>query len=171
MTEQEKLSEELLDGWLSMSMSIWNERLVTVMTYNESIVCNQLYKQKKQSGPPLTATELCARLQIHKPQMNVILNRLERSGMIERVRSQSDKRNVYILLTEKGIPVYEEAHREILRLPEALIARLGREKSRVFAATMKEVAACFDEIVKKAPVPRNDAELRRDAGNEEEAIV
>lgn len=149
MAEKEKLSEELLDGWLSMSMSIWNERLVTAMTYNESMVCNQLYKQSKQTGEPLTATDLCARLQIRKPQMNVILNRLEKAGMIERVRSMKDKRNVHILLTRKGVPVYEKAHQEILRLPEALIARLGEEKSRMFAATMKEVAACFDELMKQ----------------------
>ncbi|MDO4323265.1 MAG: MarR family transcriptional regulator [Lachnospiraceae bacterium] len=149
MTKKEELSEALLDGWLSMSMSIWNERLVTAMTYNESMVCNQLYKQRCRQAEPLTATDLCARLQIRKPQMNVILNRLEKTGMIERVRSLTDKRNVHILLTEKGVPIYEKAHREILRLPEAVINRLGEEKIRTFAATMKEVAACFDEMMKE----------------------
>ena len=104
MTENGNLSEELLDGWLSMSMSIWNERLVTVMTYNESMVCNLLYKQKNRSGSPLTATDLCSKLQIRKPQMNVILNRLEKDGMILRKRSVEDKRKVFILLTEKGVP-------------------------------------------------------------------
>ena len=138
MTENGNLSEELLDGWLSMSMSIWNERLVTVMTYNESMVCNLLYKQKNRSGSPLTATDLCSKLQIRKPQMNVILNRLEKDGMILRKRSVEDKRKVFILLTEKGVPIYEAAHREILRLPQALISRLGEEKCRVFPAEIKK---------------------------------
>lgn len=147
MAEEEKLSEELLEGWLSMSMSIWNRRLVTAMTYNESMVCNLLYKRKQTGGAALTATELCTKLQIRKPQMNVILNRLEQKGMIGRIRSQEDKRNVLITLTEQGVPVYEEAHNEILRLPKAVIGRLGEEKIRIFAETMKEVASCFNDII------------------------
>lgn len=69
--------------------------------------------------------------------------------MIERIRSETDKRNVHILLTEKGIPLYEEAHREILRLPEGLIERLGEEKIQNFARVMKEVAECFREMMKE----------------------
>lgn len=147
MTEKDRISELLLEGWLALSMSIWNERLVSAMTYNESLVCNLLYKQRNNGGDFLTATDLCARLQIQKPQMNVILNRLEKSGMIERKRSTTDRRNVHILLTEKGVPVYETAHQEILRLPRALLERLGEERMEDFAATMKEVAACFDELM------------------------
>ena len=154
MTENGNLSEELLDGWLSMSMSLWNERLVTVMTYNESMVCNLLYKQKNRSGSPLTATDLCSKLQIRKPQMNVILNRLEKDGMILRKRSVEDKRKVFILLTEKGVPIYEAAHREILRLPQALISRLGEEKCRVFAGMMKEVSDCFCELMQAVNTQR-----------------
>lgn len=145
--EKEQLSEELLDGWLAMSLSISNERLVSAMTFNESMVCNLLYRQQKRDLPPLNATELCSRLQILKPQMNVILNRLEEGGIIRRTRSEADKRNVEIRLTEKGIPIYENAHREILQMPMELIRRLGEEKIEIFAAMMKEVAACFDEMM------------------------
>lgn len=144
--EREELMEALLDGWLQMSMSIWNERLVTAMTYNESLVCNLLYKQRKRSAAPLTATDLCSRLQIRKPQMNVILNGLEEKGIIARTRSKEDRRSVNIELTETGIPLYEKAHREILRFPEAIIAHFGEERMREFAATMKDVAACFEQV-------------------------
>lgn len=148
MAGDEWLSEELLDGWLQMSMAICNERLVTDMTYNESMVCKFLYRQRQtENAEPMTATELCLLLKMQKSQMNVILNRLEKNGMIRRSRSSTDKRNIHVSLTEKGIPAYEEAHRKILLLPEALIGRLGEEKSRMFAAAMKEVAACFHEIM------------------------
>lgn len=147
MTDREALSEELLDGWLSMSTTIWNERLVSAMTYNESMVCNLLYKQHCAGGTPLTATELGTRLQIRKPQMNVILNGLEKRGIIARVRSQEDRRNVNVFLTGAGVPFYEKAHREILQLPAAVIDRIGEERTKAFAETMKEVADCFREIV------------------------
>lgn len=147
MNSTEILSEALLDGWLRMSMSIWNERLVSAMTYNESMVCNLLYKHRNAQEAPLTATDLCRRLHIRKPQMNVILNNLEKAGIVERIRSKKDKRSVHIFLTEKGIPFYEKAHREILRLPEALIERMGAEKAKTFAESMKEVADCFDSMM------------------------
>lgn len=147
MNEKIELKEELLDGWLRMSMTIWNERLVKTMTYNEAVVCNLLYKQFKRNGEPLTATYLCEQLQIRKPQMNVILNRMEQEGKITRTRSVNDKRNVEILLTADGIRSYETVHEEILRLPEALIAHLGEAKSKIFADMMHEVAGCFGEIV------------------------
>lgn len=147
MNEKIELKEELLDGWLRMSMTIWNERLVKTMTYNEAVVCNLLYKQCKRNGEPLTATYLCEQLQIRKPQMNVILNRMEQEGKITRTRSVNDKRNVEILLTADGIRSYETVHEEILRLPEALIAHLGEAKSKIFADMMHEVAGCFGEIV------------------------
>lgn len=150
MEKDLKLSEDLLEGWLKMSMTIWNERLVKAMTYNESMVCNLLYKRYKTDGAPLTATYLCEKLQIRKPQMNVILNRLEKDGMITRERSKTDKRNVEILLTEKGVPVYEKAHEEILHLPEALIARMGEERARLLADMMHEVADGFAEVMKEA---------------------
>lgn len=143
------LREELLDGWLNMSTSICNDRLVSAMTYNESMVCGALYKQMDKDAPLLTATDLCTKLQILKPQMNVILNRLEKKGMIERIRSKKDRRQVNIRLTGKGIPVYERAHEEILKMPQWLIDRLGEEKMRVFAASMQEVAACFHQVLEE----------------------
>lgn len=149
MKKYDELSEELLEGWLSMSMAIWNERLVSAMTYNESMVCNLLYKQYLGTGPQLTATDLCNKLHIRKSQMNVILNSLEKRGIILRSRSSRDKRNVYIGLTEEGRSVYMEAHKEILDLPRELIGRLGEEKARWFAAAMQEAAACFDEMMER----------------------
>ena len=58
------------------------------------------------------------------------------------------------MLTEKGVPIYEAAHREILRLPQALISRLGEEKCRVFAGMMKEVSDCFCELMQAVNTQR-----------------
>ncbi len=149
MTEREFLSEELLEGWLAVSLSIINERLVSAMTFNESMVCNLLYRQERKEGAPLTATDLCGRLRILKPQMNVILNHLEGDGLISRERSSTDKRNIHIRLTERGTQVYEKAHQEILRLPDGLIERLGEDKIRSLVRMLKEVTVCFGQMMEE----------------------
>ncbi len=166
MTERELLSEELLEGWLEVSLSIINERLVSAMTFNESMVCNLLYRQGKKGGAPLTATDLCARLRILKPQMNVILNHLENGGLISRIRSRVDKRNVHISLTDQGTQLYEKAHKEILRLPDGLIERLGEEKIRQLVQMLKEVTVCFGQMMKEEEEARANERFPK-SGQEE----
>lgn len=140
------LCERILDGWLKMSTAISNDRLVSAMTYNESMVCGALYQVQSGGTSPLTATQLCRRLQILKPQMNVILNGLERRGLIRRERSSQDHRRVHILLTEAGRNVYARAHQELLALPQGLIDRLGAEKMSTFADLMHTVAENFQKM-------------------------
>lgn len=152
MSDREKLSEELLRGWLNMSLTISNERIVTAMTFNESMVCHLLYRQEKEHLPALTATDLCSRLHILKPQMNVILKNLEQENIIVRTRSDEDKRSMQITLTEKGIPLYEQAHQEILRIPEAIMDHLGEEKTRMFASLMTETAMYFHDLVEHGEI-------------------
>lgn len=145
----QELCERILDGWLRMSTAISNERLVSAMTYNESMVCGALHQVQGDGALPLTATQLCRRLQILKPQMNVILNGLEKRGLIRRERSSKDHRQIHILLTKEGECVYTTAHQELLALPQGLINRLGVEKMSMFAELMCTVAENFQEMQKE----------------------
>ena len=121
------LCERILDGWLKMSTAISNERLVSVMTYNESMV-------------------------------NVILNGLEKRGLIRRERSSEDHRQVHILLTLEGERVYAAAHQGLLALPQGLIDRLGAEKMSMFADLMHTVAENFQEMLTE----RNQTEQEKE---------
>ena len=152
------LCERILDGWLKMSTAISNERLVSGMTYNESMVCGALYQMKNRGALSLTATQLCRRLQILKPQMNVILNGLEKRGLIRRERSSEDHRQVHILLTREGERVYAAAHQGLLALPQGLIDRLGAEKMSMFADLMHTVAENFQEMLTE----RNQTEQEKE---------
>ena len=154
------LCERILDGWLKMSTAISNERLVSVMTYNESMVCGALYQMKNRGALSLTATQLCRRLQILKPQMNVILNGLEKRGLIRRERSSEDHRQVHILLTREGERVYAAAHQGLLALPQGLIDRLGG---------LSDAIECLYEMIDKqeaASPDNNDCGENPEGGKE-----
>ena len=59
------LNEELLEAWLRLSRVINNERIVSDMPYNESVICNILYREQvKNPGEYLTATDLCRELSL-----------------------------------------------------------------------------------------------------------
>lgn len=74
----DNLHESLLNSWLRLSTSINNARLVSEMTYNESLICNILYNQSKTVNKYLTATDLCRMTNMLKSQMNRTLTQLEK---------------------------------------------------------------------------------------------
>ena len=100
-TEQTEsdLSEALLSAWLHISTSVNNQRIVSKLSYNESLVCNLLYRNyRAEAAEPMTATLLCQKTKMLKSQMNRTINQLEERGMIRRERSSVDKRVVHIRL-------------------------------------------------------------------------
>ena len=54
---------------------------------------------------------------------------MEKSGAIERVRSESDKRKIEIRLCEKGVQQYEQEHARILKIIDHVRLSLGEENA------------------------------------------
>jgi len=70
----------------------------------------------------LTVTELATHMSIHQSTASNLLDKLEADGYIEKARSTSDRRVVYIMLTRQGRDVLAKAplpHRGML--PDALM--------------------------------------------------
>ena len=135
------IHESLLNSWLRLSTSINNARLVSEMTYNESLICNILYKQSKDSASQtITATTLCQMTNMLKSQMNRTLNQLEKKNMITRVRSEKDKRQIFISMNLKQCDAYEKQHVRILQILDAVISQLGEEKSLQAIHTLNQIA-------------------------------
>ena len=129
-----KLNEELLGAWLRLSTSIVNPRIVSELSYNETLVCNVLYRnQMEAAAAPLTATDLCNATKMLKSQMNRTLNLLEAKGLICKSRSEVDKRQVFITLDIVHADTYIRQHERILKLLDDIIARLGEEKAELTA--------------------------------------
>ncbi len=137
----ESLSEQLLESWLDISAIIRNDRIVNGLTFNETFICNILLRQKKKDDKIyLTAMDLCASTGILKSQMNRCLTSLEEKGLIERFRSEEDKRKVYIKFREENSRLYEEEHQHSLKIPNKLIQRMGEEK-------IEQIIGLLDEII------------------------
>ncbi len=135
------IQEELLTSWLRISTSINNARLVSEMTYNESLVCNVLYKKcKQEASEEITATELCKMTNMLKSQMNRTLNQLEKKNLITRVRSSVDKRLVFITMNLEQCEIYEKQHKEILKILDAIIMELGEEKTHQTIENLNQIS-------------------------------
>ncbi len=142
-------NERLLDAWLRLSTTIINPRVVYALSYNESLVCNVLYRHRNTPDKPLTATDLCNETKMLKSQMNRILNRLEEKQMIIRRRSTEDRRMVYISLNPDNLSAYEEQHARIVTLLDNIIERLGPEKTAEVIDNFDEISDIADELLSR----------------------
>lgn len=140
-------AELILSGWLKLYSTVWNERIVTGMTFNEAYICHLIIHNHKDES--ITATELCTMTGLLKSQMNKTICEMENIGYIKRTRSTDDRRVVYIKLTKKGIDAYHLSHEKTMLLMDALASSLGEEKSIQTAETLSLVADEMKTILKE----------------------
>ena len=145
----ENINENLLNTWLRLSTSVVNSRLVSNLSYNESLVCNILYHaQKKEPDQLLTATDLCNATKMLKSQMNRTLNQLEEKKLITRIRSSSDKRQVFVKFNLDTADIYLEQHQKILDLVDTIIEHFGPEKIEETLQALTSICDVADDAIK-----------------------
>lgn len=143
-----QLNEVLLGAWLKISIAINNSRLVSEISYNESLICNILYRNATECPEKnLTATDLCAETRILKSQMNRILTQLEEKNLITRERSSKDKRKIYVRLTTEQSNAYLKQHEKILKLLDDIIDRLGEDQAKEVIRALNGVSNVASELL------------------------
>lgn len=151
MSEENNRSESLLEAWLQLSMTLWNERFVSYMTYNEALICRLLYKQRLQNpdNPSLTLMQLSKMTGILKSQMNKTLASLESDGSISRTRSQKDKRIIFITLNGSMIDLYRREHENVMNIVNQVANTLGDENTasaiEIFDKISKIISKIYSE--------------------------
>ena len=138
--------EELLQAWIDMSLSIRGNRLVSGFSFNEIVVCRILYEREQSGGAPVTATELCRRMQLLKSQINKILTSMEKQGMLERVRSEHDRRKIELRLSPYAIKAYAAAHERILQIMGNVCARLGAEQAGHLTVLLRKAVCAIEQM-------------------------
>ena len=122
------IEENLLRAWMGMSMNIRGNRLLTSLSFNEIVICSFLYRSMQEGKDVLTATDLCNYTKLLKSQLNKVLNMMENKGLIERIRSDKDKRKIFLKLREENVSVYLEEHEKVMGIIHHIYNSMGEEK-------------------------------------------
>ena len=149
MPYQTSACDKLLDAWLSLTSTMWNTRIVSSMTYNECHILGILVR-RKEDPVPQTATDLIARTHLLKSQMNKVLTTLEGKGFITRERAQSDRRLVYIHITQEGEAAYLKEHEHIDAFLGRVIEQIGEDKALSLSRELNQITAVLDEILSES---------------------
>ena len=138
--------EELLEAWIDMSLRIRGNRMVSGFSFNEIVICRLLYEQQIKGGKPLTAADLCRRMQLLKSQLNKILTSMEKQELIERVQSQDDRRKMEIRLKPGAEDIYLQAHERILKIMQHVCQNLGVEQSQQLTELLHGAVQAIDQL-------------------------
>ena len=102
---------------------------------------------------PCTATQISQRMGVSQATVTSLVDKLVRQGMVERQRSEKDRRQTNIVVTEKGAAA-------IVRAPDALQQRYVRKfealedwEQAMLVAALERVASMLDaEDIDASPV-------------------
>ncbi len=73
------------------------------------------------------------------PDITRLVDRLERRGLVQRLRSRRDRRVVEVGITAKGLTVLRGLDAHVQRLPKALLGHLGTERLRQLGNLLEAV--------------------------------
>lgn len=107
-------------------------------------------KTLRRAGP-LATSALAASLAVQPSTLSVLIDRLEKRGLVRRVRPREDRRFVEITLTPKGRELADRA-------PEAAQGRLLHGLSRLSLAKQRAILEAVEQLV--AMMEATDVEVR-----------
>jgi DNA-binding MarR family transcriptional regulator/predicted MFS family arabinose efflux permease len=96
--------------------------------------------------PELPAGRLAEAADVQPGSMTQMLDGLERDGMVERLRSDADRRVVTVRLTEEGRRAALAKRRHVARLWQAALGDLDPAEVRAGTDVLRRIAAFLDEV-------------------------
>ncbi len=133
---------------ITRAIDLYSRRLVEEI----SLTGPQLAMLQQLVDRPSTPSQLARALHLSGATVTGILARLERRGLLERARGQTDRRTVQVTVTEAGRSVLAEAPSLLQDRFRQRLAGLATWEQLMMLASLQRIAAMMDaESVEAAP--------------------
>lgn len=87
---------------------------------------------------PLPCLEVGTRLVTVVPAITGLLDRLEKAGHIQRLRSESDRRVVLVEITKRGMSLIKDIDKPLVQLQKKLLGHMTRKKLMELSQLLSE---------------------------------
>ncbi len=88
----------------------------------------------------VTASELAERALLSPPSLVGIIDRLEKKGLVSRVRSVDDRREVYIIATAKGRALQAEVTPQVRTIQARIRSMVSEREWNAMERTLEKIA-------------------------------
>ncbi|MGI6010311.1 MAG: MarR family winged helix-turn-helix transcriptional regulator [Ruminococcus sp.] len=100
----------------------------------------------------ILAGQIARKLNLSASRVTNILNSLVKKGLVQKRIDPTDKRHVYVSMTEEGKKYVCQKYREVISMYENVFRKLGMEDSVNYIRIVKRLSVLFDEErTKKQP--------------------
>ena len=118
------------------------------LTAPQLVCLRQLY-----NDGPLTPSRMAREVSLSQATVTGILDRLERSGLVERRRDQKDRRQISIYITSKGNELVQRAPLPLQERFAGRLAKLDEQDQALIDKTLKEIVEMMEAAdIDAAPV-------------------
>ncbi|MNP12554.1 Transcriptional activatory protein BadR [compost metagenome] len=123
----------------------------TAMTFFRPIIKQQNLTEQQwrivrvlAEHPSMDFHDLAFRTCILRPSLTGILTRMERDGLVLRLKPLNDQRKLYVSLTQAGNALYERAQAQVEEAYRQIEAQYTPEKMQQLTALLQEFIALGD---------------------------
>jgi len=134
--------QELIDRYVSVSFKVHKKAEALIkgqigddLTNDQHYILRYISQSKE-----CTSSELADAFEVNKSAITAIINRMTERGLIERTRDQSDRRVVYLTLTEEGHTLYQSCQEKIEQLVQSIITKFEEQEIKNFIETYEKLA-------------------------------
>ncbi|MDA0563314.1 MarR family transcriptional regulator [Streptomonospora sp. S1-112] len=127
--------------YLLIRLSGTVEELFGGVARRHGLTSQQAHLMCRLVGGPVYMAALGRMLHLEKPGLSGLVDRVERRGLVERVRDPRDRRMWRVGLTEEGQRVAVATHRDVMAGLEALTAELGADDADLLKALLERLLA------------------------------
>jgi DNA-binding MarR family transcriptional regulator len=89
----------------------------------------------------VTPKQLSQALSLSAPNLTLLLDRLQERGLLQRVRSEADRRSQHVLLTSNGTTLMQQASSQMPTMEAELEAHLSKAERLMLLELLHKVAA------------------------------
>jgi DNA-binding MarR family transcriptional regulator len=112
---------------------------ITHAQYNVLRILRGALREDDPHNQSRTCGDIASRLVTFEPDVTRLLDKLERQGLITRVRSETDRRVVRSRVTDRGLALLAELDEPIAAIQQQRLGRLGKDRLAVLIDLLEEL--------------------------------
>jgi MarR family transcriptional regulator, 2-MHQ and catechol-resistance regulon repressor len=97
-------------------------------------------------GKPLPILEIASRTITVVPGITGLIDRLERAGLVHRLRCEKDRRVIFVALTDQGTKTLADLHEPLLALHHKLTGHMSQGDLKDLIQLLEKLRAPWTEL-------------------------
>lgn len=119
--------------------NILKEKIHSDITTDQFSTLQYIFKNE-----PCTSTQIAHTFGIGKSAVTAQINRLFNKDLIERIRDENDRRNVYLHVTNKGVDLVKLTEKELFNIIGAKLAHFEETEIISFIHSLEKLAKMME---------------------------